>query len=93
MIRIDLPAVLDRTAAATLAPQLLAELSSGDGLVLGGEQVVQIGQAGLQLLLAAARTAGARGAELAIEAPSDALVAAAELAGLADLLPPTTACC
>lgn len=66
-----LPARCDRAAAATILPAIRSGIDSGAIAVDGGE-VAQLGQAMLQLLLSARRTAMARGAAFSLTA-SDAL--------------------
>jgi len=78
--RITLPQDCDRAAAAAILPELLA----GSGQVpleIDGTAVVRIGQAMLQVLLAA-RRAGAG----ALITPSDALRETAQLTGLEQAL-------
>lgn len=82
MRHIELPPVMDGQAVARLAPLLRAAMDAGEAVTLHGGGVVQIGQAGLQMLLTAARSA-----EVRLEAPSESLAGMAALAGLQSLPP------
>lgn len=84
MIRIALPARADRSAAEQLLPELRSALATDD-LCIDGKAVTQIGQAMLQLLIAAGRTARAADRRLAIEA-SETMRATLEMAGAGALL-------
>lgn len=81
---IELPPLVDRGAASTLAAEIADALGAGP-VALDCSAVERIGQSGLQLLLCARTTADARGQRLAIR-PSPALDDAARLAGLADAI-------
>jgi anti-anti-sigma regulatory factor len=75
---ITLPERCDRAAALALLPEFVA--AAGDRPVaVDASAVAQVGQAMLQLLVSARRTAG--GAQII---PSPALREAAELTGLTD---------
>ena len=83
MTTIPLPQHFDTRAAAALAPDLRVALADGGNaaIVLDGGPVERIGQAGLQLLVSARRTADAAGRPLSIEPASAAMRAAAALTG------------
>ncbi len=83
MNRIPLPASFDLPAAQLLADTLRADAGP---VVLDGTAVDRIGVAGLQVLLSAHATAAVTGRDLAIEAPSAALCAAARTAGASFLV-------
>jgi len=73
---ITLPARCDRSAAEALLPELQA--AQGTGMLrIDASQTTQIGQAMLQLLIAARRSADG-----AVIVPGPALIEAARLAGL-----------
>lgn len=75
-----LPERCDRAAAITLLPEFVA--AAGDQPIrVDGSAVSQVGQAMLQLLLSARKTAGG-----ALITPSPALHEAASLAGLSNEL-------
>jgi anti-anti-sigma regulatory factor len=79
-----LPESLIISQAAELKSLLLSALESGEPVELDGRMVKEVDLAGLQVLCAARRSAGARGIPLAFLAGgrSAALVDAIELAGL-----------
>lgn len=77
---ITLPTELDIKAAAPLAAELAA--ARGGDLTLNLSQVERVGAQCLQVLLSAAATWSADGADLALEDPSPAFVDAAAIAGL-----------
>lgn len=83
---ISLLPVMDREAVSLLVPELRDAIKAAVPVTLVADKVDQIGQAGLQMLLSARRSATAAGVDLAIEAPSDALMVASELAGVAERL-------
>lgn len=87
MKRISLLPVMDRDAVSLLAPELREAFQSGAAVTIVADRVDQIGQAGLQLVLSATRSAAAAGVDLLIEAPSPAFLAAADLAGLRSHMP------
>lgn len=66
-----LPARCDRAAAAAMLPVMRAGIDAG-GIAVDGGEVAQLGQAMLQLLLSARRTATAQGAAFSLTV-SDAL--------------------
>ncbi|WP_068072510.1 STAS domain-containing protein [Novosphingobium lentum] len=76
MTAITLPARCDRAAACALLPELMAAQGTAE-IRVDGSQVEQIGQAMLQLLVSARRTAG--GATIL---PSPALAEACRMTGL-----------
>ena len=78
---ITLPTELDIKAAAPLAAELTA--ARGGDLTLDVSHVERVGAQCLQLLLSAAATWSADGAELTLADPSPAFVDAAAIAGLA----------
>lgn len=80
MSAIVLPARCDRAAAQALWPEFVAAMGSAP-IAIDGAAVTHAGQALLQLLVSARRTAG--GARIA---PSAALMEAAQLTGLASEL-------
>lgn len=73
MAAIRLPEALDRTAIEELVATIRETFDAGSPLLLDGGNVERIGQAGLQLLLSAARTAGEKGLMFGISDPSQAL--------------------
>ena len=77
---VTLPAELDIKAAAPLATELIA--LRGKDVALNASQIERIGGQCLQVLLSAAATWSADGAELTIEEPSPAFVDAVQIAGL-----------
>lgn len=85
--QIALPPVVDRESVALLLLELRKAIQPGAGITLAADHVDQIGQAGLQLLLSAVRSAADVGADLAVCDPSPALLAAVDLAGLREHLP------
>ena len=80
MVTIMLPAQCDRAAAEKLLPEFLAAMGDGP-LGIDATGVTRLGQAVLQLLVSARRTG--KGAQIT---PSPALVDAARLTGLVDVL-------
>lgn len=84
MMTLNLPSRCDRAAAEALKPELTDGVAAGH-LVLDGTAVAQIGQAMLQLLVAARRTASAQGRRLDIT-PSEAMRGTARMTGLEPLL-------
>ena len=81
---LTLPARCHRDAADAMLPLLRDGIAAGDVAIDGGE-VTQLGQAMLQLLLSARKTAANRGVGFAITA-SDAMRAALASAGAEHLL-------
>ncbi|WP_066478641.1 MULTISPECIES: STAS domain-containing protein [unclassified Sphingomonas] len=81
---IALPARCDATAVDAVLPELIAALASGP-TTIDGSHVVQIGQAGLQLLVSARKSADAGNRALSIIA-SDPLRDIASVTGLDTLL-------
>ncbi|MBX9453565.1 MAG: STAS domain-containing protein [Neoaquamicrobium sediminum] len=77
---VTLPNELDIKAAGPLAAELLA--ARGKDLALNASQIERVGGQCLQVLLSAAATWAADGAELTIEEPSPAFVDAIQTAGL-----------
>lgn len=77
---VTLPNELDIKAAGPLAAELLA--ARGKDLALNASQIERVGGQCLQVLLSAAATWAADGAELTIEEPSLAFVDAIQTAGL-----------
>lgn len=77
---VTLPNELDIKAAGPLAAELLA--ARGKDLTLNASQIERVGGQCLQVLLSAAATWAADGAELTIEKPSPAFVNAIQTAGL-----------
>ena len=77
---ITLPAELDIKVAAPLAAELIA--ARGKDIALNASQIQRIGGQCLQVLLSAAATWTADGAELTLEEPSPAFVDAIRIAGL-----------
>jgi len=75
-----LPSELDIKAAGPLAAELLA--ARGKDLVLNAAQIERVGAQCLQVLLSAAATWSADGAEISIEEPSPAFSDAIAVAGL-----------
>lgn len=83
MKTIQLPAIIDRTVAAELLPELADALGGGAGVTIAAGDVRQIGQCGLQLLLSAAKTAAHRGLGFAISGASEPFRKALDVSGLA----------
>ena len=79
MNRIELPQRADRAAAEALLPVLRDAVAKGD-VEVDGTHVAQIGQAMLQLLIAARRSAEAAGNGFALAA-SDTMRATLAIAG------------
>ncbi|GGB40455.1 hypothetical protein GCM10011380_32400 [Sphingomonas metalli] len=77
--------VIDRDAVALLIPELREAVAAG-AVRVDGAAIEQIGQAGLQLLLSARRSADAVAAAFEIVAPSRSLCRAAMIAGLSEAL-------
>lgn len=77
---VTLPNELDIKAAGPLAAELLA--ARGKDLALNASQIERVGGQCLQVLLSAAATWAADGAELTIEEPSPTFVDAIQTAGL-----------
>ena len=73
---------LDTDAAAALRQSLTSVVTQARAVTIDGADVEQIGQACLQVLVAARHAATAQGLPFAIERPSPALVEAATLAAL-----------
>lgn len=71
---------LDINAAGPLATELLK--ARGKDLALNASEIDRVGGQCLQVLLSAAATWAADGAELTIEEPSPAFLDAVEIAGL-----------
>ncbi len=82
MTAFPLPAILDTAAAPALRDALAERLAAGEPLSLDGSAVERIGQACLQVLIAAQAT----GAGFAITDASPALSDMTALAGLSPLL-------
>lgn len=79
MTQIKLPARADRAAAETLLPDLRSAIAGGD-VTIDGADVTHLGQAMLQLLIAAQRKAHAAGRAFTLNA-SDAMRATLAIAG------------
>lgn len=77
---ITLPNELDIKAAAPLAAELIA--ARGRDLTLNASQIERVGAQCMQVLLSAAATWNADGAEFRLEEPSPAFVDAVQTAGL-----------
>lgn len=73
---------LDTDAAGPLRQSLRQLLDTAQPLTIDGGEVEQIGQACLQVLVAARRAATEQGLAYAVERPSPALTEAATLAAL-----------
>ena len=80
------PAVLNAAAAQPLLDLFKERLADNEPLVLDGSAVSQLGQACLQVLLAARAAAGSREIAFMITNPSEALSTMAEMAGCSELL-------
>ena len=78
--QLQLPQVLDLTAAAPLAQSLLSR--RGADLIVDASRVQRVGAQCLQVLLAAAATWKADGARLRLVKPSDAFLEVGRLSGI-----------
>lgn len=81
-----LPAVLDMRNAQDLRDSLMAALEQGPVLRLNGSKIQQVFTPGVQVLLAASKTALAEGGQLLLANPSPALQTAFCDLGLSDQL-------
>jgi chemotaxis protein CheX len=90
-VEIILPATLDRSAVEAMAGKLRAAIESGEEIVVDAGNLDRIGQAGLQLLLSARKSADVAGIAFGIVKPSIAISDAAALTGLAGYLFPAPA--
>jgi anti-anti-sigma regulatory factor len=79
----SLPPLLDLTAVEPLHRVLLDHARSGDPLVVIGSAVVRVSTAAVQILLAAAADARARGASFPLRDPSPELTDALTDLGVA----------
>jgi len=86
---LNLPRCLTVEKAEGLYKDLVAASGDGGALILCGDKVEAVDVAGLQLLAAARSSAQECGKPFAIERPSRALLDAARLTGLGDLLEQT----
>lgn len=84
MRHIILPARLDQESVRQLALDMQNILQSS-GMTIDGSAVEKIGLAGLQLLASALRSASAS-SPISLTSASSALVRAADMAGMADVL-------
>ncbi len=91
MARIILPETFDRGAAQALVEEFNTAMRDGSSIVVDASAVERIGQAGLQLLLSAQKSARLSEITLAIKDPSDVLTEAAALTGLSSHLFPIAA--
>lgn len=73
---------LDTDAAGALRQSLRQMVEAGQPLTIDGGEVEQIGQACLQVLVAARRAATEQGLAYSVDRPSPALAEAATLAAL-----------
>lgn len=78
---LTLPTLCDRAAARALHPDI-RDAVGNDPLVIDASEVERIGQAMLQLLVAAAKTE----AGITIQSPSAAVIEAMRVAGLETVL-------
>ena len=78
--QLQLPEVLDLTAAAPLAQSLLSR--RGSDLTVDASQVRRVGAQCLQVLIAAGATWKADGVSLSIDKPTDEFLMGAELLGI-----------
>jgi chemotaxis protein CheX len=83
---LSLAATLDTAAAGPLRQALRQAIERGAPVTLDGSGVERVGQACLQVLVAARAAAGERGVAFAIADPSPALDGMAALAGLSPLV-------
>lgn len=83
---LNLPRCLTVEKAEALYKDLVAATEDGDDLVFLADKVEAVDVAGLQLLAAARASAHACGKRFVILRPTQALLAAACLTGLGDLL-------
>lgn len=89
MTRHPLPTRLTTMAAGPLAKKLLESVETRMPLSLDGSAVESIGQACLQVLASARKTAVSRGIGFSIHEPSEALREGCALTGLDHLLAPS----
>jgi chemotaxis protein CheX len=78
--RLQLPEVLDLTAAAPLAQSLLSR--RGAGLTVDASRVRRVGTPCLQVLLAAAATWKAEGVEFRVTKPTEEFLEGGRLLGI-----------
>lgn len=78
---LTLPASLDTVAASRLRDALRTHLGSAGDVRLDGSAVVKLGQACLQVLLAARSSAIAAGKGFTVDKPSEALTAMLRMVG------------
>lgn len=90
-MQINLPATLDRSAVEALTGELRTAIQSGEEILVDAANVDRIGQAGLQLLLSAHKSAQSAGIVFGIIKPSVAISDAAALTGLSSHLFPAPA--
>lgn len=86
MRQIALLANLDREGVRLMTNELRDLVDCGEPILLDGAQVERVGMPAIQLLLSAMRLGPAGEADVQLVNPSEALVQAATLAGVADLI-------
>lgn len=82
----ELPAIVNVVEAERIAEVLLERINAKERIAIDGSNVERIGLAGLQVLLAARRSAKAAGLSFTIEGCSDPLSDMANLANLDALI-------
>lgn len=87
MTRITLSPIMDRSAVTQHLGDLQNAFATPAAVVIACNDVEQIGQAGLQLIASARRTAIERGVDLTFEGADGPVRDALRLAGLASFLP------
>lgn len=83
---LELPSNITVAEAERLAQAVIERINAKEPIAIDGGQVVRIGLAGLQVLLAARASANAAGLSFSVDPCSGRLADMADLAGLDDLV-------